>query len=91
MDSFSGAFVIYHLLFYLLPVALGSLVRSHMLTEYRFLGSLTVLGLLLAKIAGQLIVALSMGWIDTPLYLFRVYYWPALLTSLGVYLAWPWL
>jgi len=91
MDSFSNTFVIFHMLYYLLPVALGSLVRSYMITEYRLLGTLTVAGLLLAKVIAQLAVGFSLGWLSSPLFIFRVNYWSIALCSLVVYLTWPYL
>jgi hypothetical protein len=89
IDAYSGSLVALHLLYYMLPVTLGSLVRSHMLIEYRLLGSLVVFLLLIGKVLAQFLVAACSGWIGGPGYLLKVNYWPALFISAGVYAAWP--
>ncbi|MCB1187110.1 hypothetical protein KDL29_08090 [bacterium] len=89
LDAFSGQHLVFHLLFYLLPVGIGSLVRSHMLIEFKSLGTLTVGGLLLFKVVAELVGAMLLGHIDSAFYIFRVNYLSILLFCGLVYLFWP--
>lgn len=91
MDAYSDQFIVFHILFYLVPVALGSLVRAYVLTEYRMLGTMSAVGLLLLKIVAMLLVAWGMRWVPSPVYLFKVNYLPVLVTGVMVYCAWPWI
>ena len=88
LDSFSAQYAAYHMLFYLLPVAVGTLIRSRMLLSYSQLGSVAVAGLLLLKVLGQLVVALASHSISSPVYLFRVSYLPIVLEAALVYFLW---
>jgi len=88
MDCFSGSFYVFHTVFYVAPVIMGTLMRSHVLVEYRQLGTLCVATLLIVKILVMFGVALALGWIDSPLYLLRVNYWSLLLVIAAVYLGW---
>jgi hypothetical protein len=89
MDAYSDQFIAFHILFYLIPVALGSLVRAHVLSEYRMLGAVSTAALMLLKVLLMLLTALAMGWLPSASYLFKVNYLPILFTSSLVYLAWP--
>ncbi len=89
LDAFSGQHLVFHLLFYLLPVGIGSLVRSHMLIEFKSLGTLTVGGLLLVKVLAELLGAMALGNIDSFFYIFRVNYLSILIFCGLVYAGWP--
>ena len=91
MDAYSDQFIVFHILYYLIPVALGSLVRAYVLTEYRMLGTVSAVGLLLLKIVAMLLVAWAMRWVPSPVYLFKVNYVPVLAAGLAVYCSWPWI
>ncbi|MCH7471503.1 hypothetical protein IIA79_00925 [bacterium] len=88
MDAYSTTFITFHIFYYLLPVAVGSLLRSRMLVEFPHLGALTVALLLFSKVVAQLLAAIAFGWVDSWLYLFRVNYWPLLVMFLLTYLGW---
>jgi hypothetical protein len=88
LDSFSSQYAAFHMLFYLLPVAVGTLIRSRMLLSYRQLGGGAVALLLLLKVILQLVAAMSSHLLDSPVYLFKVSYVPLILESLLVYLFW---
>jgi hypothetical protein len=88
LDSFSSQYAAFHMLFYLLPVAVGTLIRSRMLLSYRHLGAGAVALLLLLKIFAQLFAAISINAIDSPVYLFKVSYLPLVAEALLVYLLW---
>jgi hypothetical protein len=89
MDSYSNQFIIFHILFYLIPVALGSLVRAHVLSEYRMLGAISTAAIMLLKVVLMLIAGIAMGWLPSAAYLFKVNYLPILFTSSLLYFAWP--
>ena len=89
LDAFSGQHLVFHLLFYLVPVGIGSMIRSHMLIEFKSLGTATVGGLLLLKVVAELVSALVMGHIDTPLYILRVNFMSILVFCAIVYFSWP--
>ena len=91
MDAYSNVFIVFHILFYLVPVGLGSLIRSQVLTEYRLLGSSAVVGLLLLKVLAMLGAAYAIGAVPSLSYLFRTNYVPILACGVVVYAAWPWL
>lgn len=88
MDAFSDQYVVFHILFYLIPVALGSLVRAHVLTEYRLLGAVTTVSMMIAKVALMLIAGLVMGWIPSGAYLFKANYLPIFVVGAIVYSFW---
>lgn len=89
LDAFSGQHLVFHLLFYLLPVGIGSLVRSHMLIEFKSLGTLAVGGLLLFKVVAELISGMVLGNLDSFMYIFRVNYLSIVLFCGLVYVFWP--
>jgi hypothetical protein len=89
MDSFSSSFIAFHVFFYLIPVAAGSMMRTHVLVHYRLLGTLTVAVLLLIKILSSYAVAQILHWLGSPVYLLRVNYFSPLLVITAVYLGWP--
>jgi hypothetical protein len=89
MDSFSSQLTTFHMFYYLIPVTVGTLIRSRMLLEYRQLGSAAVGALLLLKVLGQFAIALGLHWIDSPLYLVRVNYMPIILECALSYFLWP--
>lgn len=91
MDSYTDQFIVFHILYYLAPVALGSLVRSYVLSEFRMLGTVATVCLLLFKIFAMLLVAWLSGWLASPAYLFKVNYIPVLAVGGLVYYAWPWI
>jgi hypothetical protein len=87
MDA-SSSFNMFHMLFYLLPVAVGALFTSHLITEYNLLASLITAGLLLLKLLLLLLVALCAGWLTSGSYLFGLNYFPLLCMCLLVFLLW---
>lgn len=89
MDSFSLTLPLFHLLFYLVPVVLGTLLRGRTLMEYRQLGVLTVAALLLLKILAPLTYLLATHELGSLLYLFKVSYLGPLLICGALWLAWP--
>jgi hypothetical protein len=89
LDAFSGQHLVFHLLFYLVPVGIGSMIRSHMLIEFKSLGTATVGGLLLFKIVAELATAMVLGHIDSPLYILRVNYLAIIVFCAIVYFSWP--
>ena len=89
LDAFSGQHLVFHLLFYLLPVGIGSLVRSHMLIEFKSLGTLTVGGLLLFKVLAELASGMLLGHIDSLSYILRVNYLSIIIFCGLVYVSWP--
>jgi hypothetical protein len=91
MDSYTDQFIVFHILFYLVPVALGSLVRAYVLSEFRMLGTIATISLLLLKIAAMLLVAWVARWIPSPVFLFKVNYIPVLAVAGLVYWTWPWI
>ena len=91
MDAFSGGFPVFHMFYYLLPVLLGAVLRSYMLVEFKLLGALTVLALLLLKILLPFAMASMQGKLDSPAYLLQVNYLPMLLLTMLVLLLWPWM
>ena len=91
MDLYGGAFLAFHCLYYLLPVLIGSQLRAHMLTEFRLLGAIAAVLLIVGKIVAQLLVLLISGRLDSVAYLFHLDYWPLVVIALAVYCAWPWL
>ena len=88
LDSFSHQYAAFHMLFYLLPVAVGTLIRSRMLLSYSQLGGAAVAALLILKVIAQLTLALSMHSISSPVYLFKLNYLPLLCEALLVFLLW---
>lgn len=88
LDSFSAQYAAFHMLFYLLPVAVGTLIRSRMLLSYSQLGAGAVALLLLLKVVLQLVAAMLAHAIDSPVYLFKLNYVPLLLEAVLVYLLW---
>ena len=88
LDSFSSQYAAFHMLFYLLPVAVGTLIRSRMLLSYSQLGGSAVAILLFVKVLAQLITALSMHAIGSPVYIFKLNYVPLLLEALLVFIFW---
>jgi rod shape-determining protein MreD len=91
LDAYSGAYCGFHTVYYLLPVAIGSLLRAQMLVQYRFLGASTISLLILGKVIAQLVVALVLGGLDSPAYLFRLNYWSLVLMFVFIYASWGWL
>ncbi len=91
MDSYTDQFIVFHILYYLAPVALGSLVRAYALSEFRMLGTLATVSLLVFKIFAMLLVAWISRWLPSPVYLFKVNYIPVLVVGGLVYWAWPWI
>ena len=91
MDASSGHFAVFHLLYYFVPVALGTLFRSQLIVEYGLLGSVVAAGLLLGKILAMLLVGIMGGMLSGPGYLWDLNYWPLLVSSLVVFVAWRWL
>lgn len=89
LDAFSGQHLVFHLLFYLLPVGIGSLVRSHMLIEFKSLGTLVVGGLLLFKVLAELLGAIALGSLDGLSWLLRVNYLAIIVFCGLVYVSWP--
>lgn len=89
MDAISGPLPVFHLLYYLLPVALGAQLRSHMLLKFRSLGALALGGLLLGKVVLQYALLLAMGKLPGPGYILHLNYWPVLAVMAGVYIFWP--
>jgi len=89
LDAFSGQHLVFHLLFYLVPVGIGSMIRSHMLIEFKSLGTATVGGLLLFKVLAELVGAMVMGHIDSLLYILKVNYAAILVFCAIVYFSWP--
>jgi hypothetical protein len=76
------------MLFYLLPVAVGTLIRSRMLLSYSQLGGTAVAMLLLLKVLAQLVMAFSNHSISSPVYLFKLNYLPLLAEALLVFFLW---
>jgi hypothetical protein len=91
MDASSGHFAVFHLIYYLVPVALGALLRSQLIVEYGVLGGLIAAALLLGKILAMLAVAVLGGMLPDAGYFFRLNYWPLLIVSLAVLFSWRWL
>jgi hypothetical protein len=91
MDASSGHFAVFHLLYYLVPVALGTLLRSQLIVEYGLLGALAAAGLLLGKVLVMLAAGMVGGLLSGPSYLLHVNYWPLLAASLAVFAGWRWL
>ena len=89
MDSFSLSLPAFHLFYDLLPVALGSLFRARVLTEYKQLGVSAVGILLLLKIILPLILGLISHQLNSLLYLFEVSYISPILICAALWLAWP--
>jgi hypothetical protein len=89
MDLYGGGFGAFHCFYYLVPVALGSHLRAHMLTEFRLLGTLATVALILAKILAQLIWLLATNRLNSPAPLFGLNYWPLVLVAIAVYIFWP--
>lgn len=88
MDAFSGSLYMFHTVFYMAPVLLGSLMRSYVLVEYRPLAALCIAGLLLLKVLAMFGVAFALDYIDSPVYLLKVNYWSILLAVGLVYFSW---
>jgi hypothetical protein len=88
LDSFSSQYAAFHMLFYLLPVAVGTLIRSRMLLSYSQLGGTAVAMLLLLKVLAQLVMAFSNHSISSPVYLFKLNYLPLLAEALLVFFLW---
>jgi hypothetical protein len=91
MDALSSTFTVFHTLYYLVPVAVGSFTRPHMLVEFRLLGTLTSVLLILGKIIVMLLVCWAAGWLASPLFFFKINFWSLLVISVLLYLGWPWL
>lgn len=89
MDLYGAGFGAFHCFYYLLPVALGSHLRAHMLTEFRLLGTLATVALILVKILAQLVYLLATNRLDSPAALFGLNYWPLLIVAIVVYVTWP--
>jgi len=91
MDLYGASYGAFHCFFYLLPVVIGAQLRAHMLTEFRLLGALATVALILLKILGQYLYLVFTGRAGSPLMLFQLNYWPLVFIALGVYVSWPWL
>jgi hypothetical protein len=91
MDSASGHFPLFHMAFYLVPVAIGTLFRSQLIVEYNLLGGLCTLGLLAGKILAMLLLAWAGGLLPGLSYAWQINYWPLLLASGLVLVGWRWL
>lgn len=91
MDAYSDQLISFHVLYYLVPVALGAMIRSQLIVEYHFLGTLTVFALLVGKVLAQYLAFYVLGQIDSSAFLLRVNYWSILLMTAVVYLCWRWL
>lgn len=91
MDAYSSHLLSFHVIYYLIPVAVGTMIRSQLIVEYNFLGTLTVLALLLGKVLAQFLAFFAMGQLDSAAYLLRVNYWSVLLMAGIVFLCWRWL
>lgn len=89
MDLYGMGYGAFHCFFYLLPVAIGSHLRAHMLTEFRLLGTLATVMLILVKILAQLIILLASNQAHSLAPLFRVNYWPLVFVAATVYFLWP--
>jgi hypothetical protein len=89
MDLYGAGFGAFHCFYYLLPVAIGSHLRAHMLTEFRLLGTFAAVGLILVKIAAQLVFLLATNKIHSIAPLFQLNYWPLVIVALIVYFFWP--
>jgi hypothetical protein len=90
MDLFGTNLLAFHSFYYLIPATIGVQLRAHMLTEFRTLGSLTAISLIIGKIIAMLLFFLVTGKIDSPLYLLRLNYWPLVAIALVFYFSWPW-
>jgi hypothetical protein len=91
MDAFSPSYPVFHLLYYMVPVVAGSIIRSQLIVEYNLLGTLAVAGLLAGKIVMQLVFALALGLVDSPALLFAANYWSVVFLSVLVFGCWRWL
>jgi hypothetical protein len=91
MDAYSDQLISFHVIYYLVPVAVGAMIRSQLIVEYHFLGTLTVFALLLGKVLAQYLSFFIMGHVDSPAFLLRVNYWSILLMTAIVYICWRWL
>lgn len=89
MDLYGAGFGAFHCFYYLLPVAIGSHLRAHMLTEFRLLGTLATVALILIKIIAQLLVLLATNRVHSGALLFQVNYWPLVIVAIAVYFFWP--
>ena len=89
MDLYGAGYGAFHCFYYLLPVAIGSHLRAHMLTEFRLLGTLATVGLILVKIVAQLVVLLATNQVHSAAPLFQLNYWPLVFVAFGVYIFWP--
>jgi len=87
-DAPSAYFIAFHLIYYLLPVLIGSHLRAYMLVEYRVLGTVVIGLLILGKALAQLSWGLLMGWLGSPWFLVRLNYWPLLILVVLIYLFW---
>ncbi len=90
MDAYSSSFPVFHVLYYMAPVAIGGLIRSQIIVEYRNIGALAVGLLILGKILAMFLIALAMGWVDSPMFLLRLNYWSLVLTVVTVFVSWRW-
>lgn len=91
LDAYSDQLISFHVIYYMVPVAVGAMIRSQLIVEYHFLGTLAVLALLLGKVLAQYASFRLLGLIDSPLFLLRVNYWSILLMTAIVYFSWHWL
>lgn len=89
MDSFSLSLPALHLFYYLLPVALGSLLRARVLTEYKQLGVAAVGIMLLLKILIPLMLALLNHELHSIVVIFMVSYISPVMICAALWLAWP--
>jgi hypothetical protein len=88
MDSYSLSLPAFHVLYYLLPVIAGTLLRSRLLTGYRQLGVAAIAVILLLKILLPWLIGVLSGALPSALYLFQVSYLPPLLICGLLYLCW---
>ncbi|MBN2083405.1 hypothetical protein JW859_14515 [bacterium] len=91
MDLYGAGYGAFHCFFYLLPVLIGAQLRAHMLTEFRLLGALATVALIILKILSQYLYLVFTGRGGSPLMLFQLNYWPLVFIALGVYFSWRWL
>jgi hypothetical protein len=89
VDAPSVSFGLFHTIFYLIPVTFGALFTSHLITEYKLLASLVNLSLLILKVVLMLLVALALGLIPGPQWIFKLSFLPVLCNSLLVFILWP--
>lgn len=89
MDLYSVEYPAFHCFYYLIPVAIGSQLRAHMLTEFRLLGAFSAVLMILGKIAAQLLFALVTLRLSSLAVLAQINFWPLVLVFVVVYGGWP--